>query len=161
MCVLTGPYIQGSSSPWSECSGESSPLCGRSRNVGKATLTGPGITEPWRIWERIRLLQETSEHNSVYPSYSRSFFFGGKNRWSCDVFPSQKVSTWTKQYTAAAHRDIPAVNELSDWLMKNLPATDDEVTLVHGDFRLDNLIFHPREVHLLQQLFLPICFKWL
>lgn len=74
-------------------------------------------------------------------------------------FPSQKVSTWTKQYTAAAHRDIPAMNELSDWLMKNLPATDDEVTLVHGDFRLDNLIFHPREVQLPKQFFLPVCFK--
>lgn len=57
-----------------------------------------------------------------------------------------KVSTWTKQYTASAHRDIPAMNELSDWLMSNLPDKDDEVTLVHGDFRLDNLIFHPTEV---------------
>ncbi|TMS16737.1 Acyl-CoA dehydrogenase family member 11 [Larimichthys crocea] len=57
----------------------------------------------------------------------------------------RQVSTWTKQYAAAAHRDIPAMNELSDWLMKNLPANDNEVTLVHGDFRLDNLIFHPTE----------------
>ncbi|XP_056290799.1 LOW QUALITY PROTEIN: acyl-CoA dehydrogenase family member 11 [Pseudoliparis swirei] len=64
----------------------------------------------------------------------------------------RQVSTWTKQYTAAAHRDIPAVNELSDWLMKNLPATDDEVTLVHGDFRLDNLIFHPREARVMAVL---------
>lgn len=64
-----------------------------------------------------------------------------------NVFLSVKVSTWTKQYTAAAQRDIPAMNELSDWLMKNLPASDNEVTLVHGDYRLDNLIFHPTEVH--------------
>uniref|UniRef100_A0A8C9ZRX4 Acyl-CoA dehydrogenase family member 11 n=1 Tax=Sander lucioperca TaxID=283035 RepID=A0A8C9ZRX4_SANLU len=60
----------------------------------------------------------------------------------------RQVSTWTKQYTATAHRDIPAMNKLSDWLMKNLPANDNEVTLVHGDFRLDNLIFHPTEVQL-------------
>ncbi|KAK9527676.1 hypothetical protein VZT92_014216 [Zoarces viviparus] len=64
----------------------------------------------------------------------------------------RQVSTWTKQYTAAAHRDIPAMNELSDWLMKNLPATDNEVTLVHGDFRLDNLIFHPREARVMAVL---------
>lgn len=76
-------------------------------------------------------------------------------------FPSLKVSTWTKQYTAAAHRGIPAMNELSDWLMNNLPANDNEVTLVHGDFRLDNLIFHPTEVQLLLQLLLQICFMWL
>lgn len=65
-----------------------------------------------------------------------------------------KVSTWTKQYTAAAHRDVPAMNELSDWLMKNLPANDNEVTLVHGDFRLDNLIFHPTEVQPLKTVVL-------
>lgn len=76
-------------------------------------------------------------------------------------FPSLKVSTWTKQYNAAAQRDIPAMNELSDWLMNNLPASDDEVTLVHGDFRLDNLIFHPTEVQLPKEVFLLIHFMWL
>ncbi|XP_010777505.1 acyl-CoA dehydrogenase family member 11-like [Notothenia coriiceps] len=64
----------------------------------------------------------------------------------------RQVSTWTKQYTAAAHRDIPAMNELSDWLRKNLPANDNEVTLVHGDFRLDNLIFHPTEARVMAVL---------
>uniref|UniRef100_A0A3B4FCT9 Acyl-CoA dehydrogenase family member 11 n=1 Tax=Pundamilia nyererei TaxID=303518 RepID=A0A3B4FCT9_9CICH len=64
----------------------------------------------------------------------------------------RQVSTWTKQYTAAAHRDIPAMNELSDWLMKNLPASDSEVTLVHGDYRLDNLIFHPTEARVIAVL---------
>ncbi|KAK5897786.1 hypothetical protein CgunFtcFv8_015259 [Champsocephalus gunnari] len=64
----------------------------------------------------------------------------------------RQVSTWTKQYTAAAHRDIPAMNELSDWLMKNLPANDNEVALVHGDFRLDNLIFHPTEARVMAVL---------
>ncbi|XP_008306576.1 acyl-CoA dehydrogenase family member 11 [Cynoglossus semilaevis] len=64
----------------------------------------------------------------------------------------RQVSTWTRQYTAAAHRDIPAMNELSDWLLRNLPADDDEVTLVHGDFRLDNLIFHPTEARVMALL---------
>uniref|UniRef100_A0A8C9ZVZ9 Acyl-CoA dehydrogenase family member 11 n=1 Tax=Sander lucioperca TaxID=283035 RepID=A0A8C9ZVZ9_SANLU len=64
----------------------------------------------------------------------------------------RQVSTWTKQYTATAHRDIPAMNKLSDWLMKNLPANDNEVTLVHGDFRLDNLIFHPTEARIMALL---------
>ncbi|XP_067342591.1 acyl-CoA dehydrogenase family member 11 isoform X3 [Channa argus] len=64
----------------------------------------------------------------------------------------RQVSTWTKQYKAAAHRDIPAMNQLSEWLMKNLPASDKEVTLVHGDFRLDNLIFHPTEARVIAVL---------
>ncbi|KAM4606336.1 acyl-CoA dehydrogenase family member 11 isoform 2-T2 [Polymixia lowei] len=64
----------------------------------------------------------------------------------------RQVSTWTKQYMAAAHKDIPAMNELSDWLMGNLPASDNEVALVHGDFRVDNLIFHPTEARVIAVL---------
>lgn len=44
--------------------------------------------------------------------------------------------------------------------MKNLPAKDNEVALVHGDFRLDNLIFHPTEVQLLEQLLVEIFWVW-
>ncbi|KAM8758856.1 acyl-CoA dehydrogenase family member 11 isoform 2-T2 [Rhynchonycteris naso] len=57
----------------------------------------------------------------------------------------RQVSTWTKQYQAAAHQDIPAMNQLSDWLMKNLPDNDNEESLIHGDFKLDNIVFHPTE----------------
>ncbi|KAL7373861.1 hypothetical protein ABVT39_016201 [Epinephelus coioides] len=64
----------------------------------------------------------------------------------------RQVSTWMKQYNAAAHTDIPAMNQLSDWLLKNLPASDDKVTLVHGDFRMDNLIFHPTETRVIAVL---------
>ncbi|KAK1332438.1 hypothetical protein QTO34_007114 [Cnephaeus nilssonii] len=57
----------------------------------------------------------------------------------------RQVSTWTKQYQAAAHQDIPAMKQLSDWLVKNLPHNDNEENLIHGDFKLDNIIFHPKE----------------
>ncbi|KAI5222327.1 Acyl-Coa Dehydrogenase Family Member 11 [Manis pentadactyla] len=55
-------------------------------------------------------------------------------------------STWTKQYQAAAHEDIPAMNQLSDWLMKNLPDNDNEENLIHGGFKLVNIVFHLKEV---------------
>ncbi|XP_045713416.1 acyl-CoA dehydrogenase family member 11 isoform X2 [Phyllostomus hastatus] len=57
----------------------------------------------------------------------------------------RQVSTWTKQYEATAHQDIPAMSQLSDWLMQNLPENDNEENLIHGDFRLDNIVFHPKE----------------
>lgn len=57
----------------------------------------------------------------------------------------RQVSTWTEQYQAAAHQDVPAMNQLSDWLMKNLPDNDNEENLVHGDYKLDNIVFHPTE----------------
>ncbi|XP_072648859.1 acyl-CoA dehydrogenase family member 11 isoform X2 [Canis lupus baileyi] len=57
----------------------------------------------------------------------------------------RQVSTWTEQYQAAAHQDVPAMNQLSDWLMKNFPDKDNEENLVHGDYKLDNIVFHPTE----------------
>lgn len=56
-----GTHIQRSSSSWSESSRENSSICGRCGSTGKATLTGFGITETWKVWERSRLLQETGE----------------------------------------------------------------------------------------------------
>lgn len=57
--VWSGAYISGSASSWCERSGESCSLCCCSGSPGETTLTGPGLTEPQRIWKRIRLLQET------------------------------------------------------------------------------------------------------
>lgn len=62
------------------------------------------------------------------------------------MFVFFQVSTWKRQYDAAAHTDIPAMNQLAEWLANNLPADDNEETLIHGDFRIDNIIFHPTEV---------------
>ncbi|KAM3822349.1 acyl-CoA dehydrogenase family member 11 isoform 2-T2 [Vipera latastei] len=65
----------------------------------------------------------------------------------------RQVSVWMRQYQAAAHIKIPAMIELSEWLMSNLPDDDhNEVTLVHGDFRIDNIIFHPREARVIAVL---------
>ncbi|TRZ01164.1 hypothetical protein DNTS_017633, partial [Danionella cerebrum] len=64
----------------------------------------------------------------------------------------RQVSTWTKQYKATANKQIPAMDKLSDWLSHNLPENDDDVSLVHGDFRIDNLIFHPTKARVLAVL---------
>ncbi|XP_045394767.1 acyl-CoA dehydrogenase family member 11 isoform X2 [Lemur catta] len=64
----------------------------------------------------------------------------------------RQVSTWTKQYQAAAHRHIPAMEQLSEWLMKNLPDNDNEENLIHGDFKLDNIVFHPKETRVIAVL---------
>ncbi|KAM6160596.1 acyl-CoA dehydrogenase family member 11 [Erethizon dorsatum] len=64
----------------------------------------------------------------------------------------RQVSTWTKQYQAAAHRDVPAMKQLSEWLMKNLPDNDNEESLTHGDFTLHNIVFHPTEARVIAVL---------
>lgn len=56
----------------------------------------------------------------------------------------RQVDRWTKQYVASITQDIPAMNKLMDWLPKTLPS-DDQTSVVHGDYRLDNMIIHPTE----------------
>ncbi|XP_010082089.1 PREDICTED: acyl-CoA dehydrogenase family member 11, partial [Pterocles gutturalis] len=64
----------------------------------------------------------------------------------------RQVSTWKRQYDAAAHTEIPAMNQLAEWLANNLPPDDNEESLIHGDFRIDNIIFHPTEARVLAVL---------
>ncbi|KAK2815035.1 hypothetical protein Q7C36_023301 [Tachysurus vachellii] len=67
-------------------------------------------------------------------------------------YAKRQVSTWIKQYRASASKTIPGVDDLYDWLSNNVPSIDEQVTLVHGDFRIDNLIFHPSEARVLAVL---------
>lgn len=57
----------------------------------------------------------------------------------------RQIGRWTKQYRAAETGTIEAVEVLIDWLPANLPPDDGSVSLIHGDYRIDNLIFHPTE----------------
>ncbi len=52
----------------------------------------------------------------------------------------RQVDRWTKQYRAAELETIPEMNRLIDWLPKTLPQQE-RVSVVHGDYRLDNMIF--------------------
>jgi len=54
---------------------------------------------------------------------------------------ARQVSRWTKQYMASETQDIPAMNKLIDWLPSNIP-DEDETSIVHGDYRLDNMVFN-------------------
>ncbi|CAE6855012.1 hypothetical protein R75465_07369 [Paraburkholderia aspalathi] len=57
----------------------------------------------------------------------------------------RQISLWTRQYRAAETEHIDAMETLIKWLPVRCPAPTDERSLVHGDFRIDNLIFDPRE----------------
>tara|TARA_R110002110_G_scaffold19919_21_gene81594 strand:+ start:4877 stop:5905 length:1029 start_codon:yes stop_codon:yes gene_type:complete len=53
----------------------------------------------------------------------------------------RQVGRWTKQYKATKTKDIPAMDHLMEALIERLPQDDGQRRLVHGDYRLDNLIF--------------------
>lgn len=67
----------------------------------------------------------------------------------------RQISRWTKQYMASITQPIPEMDWLMQWLPANIPGSALDanlVSIVHGDFRLDNLIFHPTEPQVLAVL---------
>jgi aminoglycoside phosphotransferase (APT) family kinase protein len=55
----------------------------------------------------------------------------------------RQVRRWRKQWAHNQTREIPVIDEIGVWLETNRPASA-ETTLVHGDYKLDNAIYHPR-----------------
>lgn len=53
----------------------------------------------------------------------------------------RQIARWSKQYRASQTSDIPEMEELMTWLAANIPADDGQRTLVHGDYRIDNMLF--------------------
>ncbi|XP_078488884.1 acyl-CoA dehydrogenase family member 11 [Ciona intestinalis] len=60
-------------------------------------------------------------------------------------FCSRVLNTWSKQYVSAAHKEIPEMKELISWLGHQLPHIKDESSVIHGDYSLNNVMFHPTE----------------
>lgn len=58
---------------------------------------------------------------------------------------SRQTDRWSKQYRASELETIGDMDRLMEWLPQNMPADDGKLVLVHGDFRLDNIMFHPSE----------------
>ena len=64
---------------------------------------------------------------------------------------ARQIERWTRQYQASCTETIAAMDQLIAWLPQHIPPGD-ETSIVHGDFRLDNIIFHPTEPRILAVL---------
>ncbi|WP_426115816.1 phosphotransferase family protein [Massilia sp. PWRC2] len=64
---------------------------------------------------------------------------------------ARQIERWTRQYQASSTETIAAMDQLIAWLPNNIPAGE-ATAIVHGDFRLDNVIFHPTEPRILAVL---------
>jgi aminoglycoside phosphotransferase (APT) family kinase protein len=64
---------------------------------------------------------------------------------------TRQIERWGKQYKASETEPIEAMDRLIEWLPRNIPASD-ETSIVHGDYRLDNVIFHPSQPRILAVL---------
>jgi aminoglycoside phosphotransferase (APT) family kinase protein len=59
-----------------------------------------------------------------------------------DAYVARQVARWSKQYEASKIDEIPEMDRLIEWLGRHIPATD-ETTIAHGDYRMENIVFHP------------------
>lgn len=64
---------------------------------------------------------------------------------------ARQISRWSKQYAASETSEITAMDNLIEWLPGNIPE-DESATVVHGDYRLDNMIIHPVEPRIIAVL---------
>jgi aminoglycoside phosphotransferase (APT) family kinase protein len=63
-------------------------------------------------------------------------------------YVERQIARWIKQYRAAETERIEAMENLIEWLPKNIPQNT-QSSLTHGDYRFDNVIFHPTEPKIL------------
>ncbi len=59
-------------------------------------------------------------------------------------YMARQIDRWTKQYKASETQHIDTIERLIEWLPKTCPE-DDQTSIVHGDYRMDNMVMHPTE----------------
>jgi aminoglycoside phosphotransferase (APT) family kinase protein len=59
-------------------------------------------------------------------------------------YMGRQIARWSRQYQASETEKQPAMDRLIEWLPRHLPP-DNQPCIVHGDYRIDNLIVHPTE----------------
>ena len=68
----------------------------------------------------------------------------------------RQIARWTKQYRGAQSEPIDAMEKLIDYLPRHIPK-DDSVSIAHGDYRLENVMFHPERPELIAVLDWELC----
>jgi len=108
------------------------------------SLPGMNKTERSAIYDEInRVIAQL--HNIDYAAIGLADYGKSGNYFA------RQIDRWTKQYRASETEKIDAMEHLIAWLPNNIPAGDD-TSIVHGDYRMDNMIFHPTEPRILALL---------
>jgi aminoglycoside phosphotransferase (APT) family kinase protein len=119
-------------------------VCVEGRVLWDQSLPGMSKVERRAIWEelnRVIVLLHSIDYKAV----------GLADFGKAGSYIERQVGRWSKQYLASETAKIEAMDRLIDWLPKNVPGAS-ETTIVHGDYRLDNMVFHPIEPKILAVL---------
>ncbi len=118
--------------------------CVEGRVLWDQALPGMSKTERFAIWDELnRVIARL--HTIDYRAVGLEDF-GKPGRYI-----ERQVARWSQQYRASETARIEAMDRLIEWLPRHIPPGD-ETAIVHGDYRLDNVIFHPREPRILAVL---------
>jgi aminoglycoside phosphotransferase (APT) family kinase protein len=115
------------------------------RVIWDPTLPGMTPSQRTEIYQEMNRVLAALHCVNIHDAGLESFGKPG------DYFGRQ-TNTWTKQYRASETKTIPAMEQLIDWLPANQPVDDGRTSIVHGDYRLDNLMFHPEQAHVIATL---------
>jgi aminoglycoside phosphotransferase (APT) family kinase protein len=114
------------------------------RLFSNVTLPGLAPAERRRIYfEMMRVL--AALHSVDYEGLGLSDFGKPGNYFA------RQIGRWSKQYVSAKTDQIDSMESLMNYLPQNVPP-DDITCLVHGDYRMENMLFHPTEPRILALL---------
>jgi aminoglycoside phosphotransferase (APT) family kinase protein len=66
---------------------------------------------------------------------------------------ARQIARWSRQYREDKDGgEVPAMDRLVEWLPENVPPDEPEARIIHGDFRCDNMVFHPERPEVLAVL---------
>ncbi len=114
------------------------------RITWEATMPDSAPVERGEIYARVNATL-AQLHNLDYEKIGLGDFGKPGNYFA------RQIGRWSRQYQASETESIAEMDRLIDWLPGNIPA-DDATSVVHGDYRLDNVILHPQRAEVIAVL---------
>lgn len=117
------------------------------------------------IWDGTLPDMKPAERRAIYQAKVKTFADLHNVDWKAaglegfgkeGDYVARQIHRWTKQYQLSETKTIIEMNELIEWLPENIPPGD-KTTIVHGDYRLDNMILHETDPKVIAVLDWELC----
>src|SRR5450830_1526983 len=130
----------------------------RCRLLPDGLCAGPGVAR------RLAAGHEPAERTALHDEAHRVLAALHRVDWRArglqdfgrtEAYFERLIARWTRQYRASQTCELPAMERLIEWLPAHIPASARDpgaLALLHGDFRLENMVFHPSEPRVLAVL---------